>query len=1553
MLWNTADQNISDLQIQSQIDVLNRDYQLLNSDAINANDPFKGLQADCQIEFCMARRDPNGLSTNGIIRKQTAKTSFSIQNDDAKFSDQGGDDIWDRNSYLNLWVVPQIESNSQSGILGYAQFPGGSALIDGVVVGYKYFGTRGTAEAPFNLGRTATHEIGHWFNLKHIWGANLPAIFSCFDSDGVDDTPNQDDANFGCPSVPKTSCFNGPNGDMFMNFMDYTNDGCMYMFSLGQKDRMFAVIQPGGPRFPLQLSLGCYVPSKPDLVVQNTTVIPSTIPPGGQATITCQNKNKGTSNAAASTTAIWLSKDQVFNKADNGTPADKNLNADMSIPALASGQTSGTFSKQITIPAGTATGTWYIMFGADALNDVPNETDEANNVFVQITVGTDCNAPSITTQPTDKVVTTPNGTSFSVTASGSNNLYRWQSNNGSGWSDVPNSSPYSGTSSQNLNIISTSLSMNGYQYRCVVSSSCTTTTKTSNAATLTVSTSSSGCNNDYSCSAKVLNISSSCFTTSCSTLGATNQSIPFYGGVNCANLYNSSRTDDDVWLSITPTYTSPVTIKVTPTSNLTNFDPSVGLYSGSCSSPIQVSCATAGQVGQSETLIFTPTSGATYLIRIFSYGIGGAYSGNFDICVTAPGQTNPMPDLIITNPQFSANSVCPGATLNISHDVTNNGGALANASTVKYYLSSDNSYSSDDVEIGFTSIASIGSNGAASINRSLTIPAGTSIGSWYILIVADANNDVAEGTNGEGNNVSANSIQITECSGLPDLTIRYNSHTPATITPGTNVYVNFQLNNIGTSNASTDLIGIYLSTDDVFDPATDQLLQEWAKGTPAPGQSYTSDLVCNLPTCTKCGSYYIFLVSDYKNSIAESKEDNNNSSFLIEVTGCVTCSISIPSKGLSFQSAGGTGNVPVTAFYCCPWTATTNDSWITITNALGTGNGAVGYSVSPCNSGGTRTGTIYVNGLSNQITQTCTQACNESQSFVWAAQAGSATLSDASADLALDASGNLYMTGAIQGSSDFGNGIILTTPSTAPDIFVSKHNASGQIVWAVRYGTTSQEVGRGISTDSEGNIYVIGSFGTSITFENITLTSTNGASFLLKLNSGGAVQWAITISDSYASDITIDNSNNIYITGNFTDNSTNYGGLFISKYNTSGAQTWFKTYDVSFHLKAAFAIAYDNMGNLIICGRYMTQLVLGSYILNASNAILDIDAFIAKFDPSGNVLWAKQVTTLGQGQDELRSVAVDKADNIYTIGKVDSTAIVDNITIPLSKNPKAIIIKYDTNGNALWAKASVDGYQYNQSRVIAGSDSYIYFSGNFSRSINMDSVVAIGTGNNDNFIGQMDENGKVKWIKGYGGRQAEENGGFILNNTNDIFVSGGFSSTVAFGGTTLTSAGSTDIFIAKFKQCVPPIANITYSGNSVVCPGQTLTLSTSYCSSNIYQWQLNDVDIPAANNPTYTATQAGSYKVKVSAFEGCGKMSEPVTINSHGVYTFTGNGNWNIASNWSNSAIPPAVLPSCYEIIINPQAGGECILNVPQTIAGGKLTVASGKKLTVQSVLIQ
>lgn len=227
VVYNIDAQNISDSQIQSQIEVLSQDFRARNTDVDNTPQVWRALATDAQLEFTLA----------DVTRTHTNQQIFS-DNDRMKFAASGGHDVVDPDRYLNIWVC------NLRPWLGYAYFPGIEPGIDGVVIGYPYFGTEGTATAPYNLGRTATHEVGHYLNLYHIWGGDTP---TCDDSDMVEDTPNQEEPNYNKPTFPTISCNNGPNGDMFMNYMDYTDDDSMFMFTAQQVLRMRTALSTARP----------------------------------------------------------------------------------------------------------------------------------------------------------------------------------------------------------------------------------------------------------------------------------------------------------------------------------------------------------------------------------------------------------------------------------------------------------------------------------------------------------------------------------------------------------------------------------------------------------------------------------------------------------------------------------------------------------------------------------------------------------------------------------------------------------------------------------------------------------------------------------------------------------------------------------------------------------------------------------------------------------------------------------------------------------------------------------------------------------------------------------------------------------------------------------------------------------------------------------------------------------------------------------------------------------------------------------------------------------
>ena len=279
-----ADENIFDEQVISQIRVLNEDFRRrASTPGFNINP----VGADVEIEFALARRDPAGVLSNGINRVSLTQANWSLEDIDAIVKPQTQ---WNPEKYLNIWVV----KFSDETVLGYAQFPsqsrltginsnGGAAATDGVVIGYRFFGSSsyfagGTYGANYDKGRTTTHEVGHWLGLRHIWGDGEEGkVDGCTVDDFCNDTPNAKEANEGCPTTIVDSCPDSAGVDMFQNYMDYTDDACMNIFTADQKLRMITVLNNSPRRISLKnsdaLNIGTVFENDASILIVNLNLV--------------------------------------------------------------------------------------------------------------------------------------------------------------------------------------------------------------------------------------------------------------------------------------------------------------------------------------------------------------------------------------------------------------------------------------------------------------------------------------------------------------------------------------------------------------------------------------------------------------------------------------------------------------------------------------------------------------------------------------------------------------------------------------------------------------------------------------------------------------------------------------------------------------------------------------------------------------------------------------------------------------------------------------------------------------------------------------------------------------------------------------------------------------------------------------------------------------------------------------------------------------------------------------------------------------------------------
>lgn len=424
--------------------------------------------------------------------------------------------------------------------------------------------------------------------------------------------------------------------------------------------------------------------------------------------------------------------------------------------------------------------------------------------------------------------------------------------------------------------------------------------------------------------------------------------------------------------------------------------------------------------------------------------------------------------------------------------------------------------------------------------------------------------------------------------------------------------------------------------------------------------------------------------------------------------------------------------------------------------------------------------------------------------FSWATRAGGPE-ADAASRVAVDASGNSYFTGIFRNVARFGTTELKSTGGT--DIFIAKYDAAGNLLWAKQAGGKGQDIvaSKNIAFDSKGNSYITGEFRGSATFGSITLTTTSPwDAFIAKYDAPGNVVWAKQSGGAggeMGRGIAVDTKANCYVTGYF-DGSATFGStdltssggsdVFIAKYDASGKFLWAKQAGST---AAEFGrnVAVDRQGNCYITGVFGGQASFGNRtITNAGGE----DIFIAKYDPSGNSLWAKSAG--GVSKDAATGIDVDVNGNSYITGEFNGTATFGSTTLTSSNsNPDIFVSKYDASGNVLWAKQAGGASGDFGRNIAVDMSGNAYVTGEFEGTAAFGSTTLTSGGGVDIFVVKYDASGNALWAKRAGGKLEERASGIAVDGKGNAYITGYFLGEAEFGSTTITSSGVSDIYLCK------------------------------------------------------------------------------------------------------------------------------------------------------------
>ncbi len=457
----------------------------------------------------------------------------------------------------------------------------------------------------------------------------------------------------------------------------------------------------------------------------------------------------------------------------------------------------------------------------------------------------------------------------------------------------------------------------------------------------------------------------------------------------------------------------------------------------------------------------------------------------------------------------------------------------------------------------------------------------------------------------------------------------------------------------------------------------------------------------------------------------------------------------------------------------------------------------------------------------------------QTPSWQWAKSAGRYTSQDGCNGIATDLHGYSYITGSFQDTIDFGNTTLINTGTYNSIMYFAKYDSLGNIIWAKKIGGNNRSDGNGICTDKNGNFYITGVYNGTIDF-GITSFSASGWDdmFTAKFDSAGNAVWAqraICGGAHLGKSINVANDGSVYVTGSHEDNAITFGSytlpifgfiardIFLVKYDNTGNVVWAKGAGDA-NLNNSGFVCTDESGNIYITGDYRYTISFDTINLVASNNG-SASVYTAKYDPNGNVLWAKSsggFPCSGYG----RGVSADAKGNCYVTGMYNSPIIYfDGDTITNVGINDIFVLRYDVHGNLVWLRG-VGSTNFDEGKAIrtdANGNSFV--TGNFRDVIHFGSTTLYPS-SQEIFVSQFDSSGNILWALQSAGSLNELGNAISIDDKNNIYISGIFSSpTSTFGSTTLTNSdqflGSYDLLLAKINAPLISFVENNISGKTI------------------------------------------------------------------------------------------------------------------------------------------